>query len=227
MRRIIAFFLGLLIAAPAFAGSLTGSVTNYGQGNNVPAFDLTALTSAAGSDWETTAAGGVSFGETKNGATGLSSISAVGGATIGGGTSPQISKNWSDGTPVAAGTADQGICYAGGAASDGMTFTALADTTQRTLYIYAGSLNDTLIFSAHLNDSSAADYTDNSLVNTVTYNYTWGLYTITYTANSTTTLQVTVKTTGTGYVAVTAAYFTPGAPAAPVLHTRSLLGVGL
>jgi hypothetical protein len=89
--------------------------------------------------------------------------------------------SWSDGTPNAAVSATTtGIFIPG--VTNGFEFTAPADTTPRTLKVYAGLYGAQGNFQAFLSDSSAPAFTDTSLTNT--FKNTYVVYTLTYTAAS-------------------------------------------
>jgi Bacterial Ig domain len=89
--------------------------------------------------------------------------------------------SWSDGTPNASVSASTtGIFIPG--VTNGFEFTAPADTTPRTLKVYAGLYGAQANFQAFLSDFSAPAFTDTSLANT--FNNTYVVYTLTYTAAS-------------------------------------------
>ncbi|HWE28256.1 MAG TPA: hypothetical protein VHB97_09655 [Polyangia bacterium] len=65
---------------------------------------------------------------------------------------------WADGTPTPAATNSTTGVYTYGAGA-AFRITARADTTTRTLRLYAGGQQSTATVTAHLSDASAADYT--------------------------------------------------------------------
>jgi hypothetical protein len=66
--------------------------------------------------------------------------------------------SWTNGTPTATDTADQGFLWANNGIGAGYSFTVPADTTTRTLYIYLGGYSSGSQLTAHLSDGSAANY---------------------------------------------------------------------
>jgi len=67
---------------------------------------------------------------------------------------------WTDGTPTASSTGDSSGRYIGGGTGNGFSFTVPADTSVRTLSIYAGGYYSTGTLTATLSDGSAGPYTD-------------------------------------------------------------------
>jgi hypothetical protein len=85
------------------------------------------------------------------------------------GTPQQYNNNangysWSDGTPTANAVASMTGIYIVGT-GNGFTLTVPADTTSRTVKVYAGGWMSAGTLTAHLSDGSAADYTDSSFSN--------------------------------------------------------------
>lgn len=76
--------------------------------------------------------------------------------------------SWSDGTPTASGSAAGGIYGWNGTtlpAGWGYTVTAPADKTLRTLTVFAGSYNCTMLVDVTISDGSSSAKTDSSAVN--------------------------------------------------------------
>jgi len=100
---------------------------------------------------------------------------------------------WSNGYPTATGASHEALSVSG--FGNGFRFTAAADTTTRTLFIYVGLQHGTGTLTARLSDGSAADY--------VSAYSGWGtrddgVYTLTYrAASSGQTLSVDWTQTGT------------------------------
>lgn len=89
--------------------------------------------------------------------------------------------SWSDGTPnTSVGGSKTGIFIPG--VTNGFEFTVPAGTTPRTLKVYAGLYGAQGNFQAFLSDFSAPAFTDTSISNT--YNNSYVVYTLTYTAAS-------------------------------------------
>jgi protocatechuate 3,4-dioxygenase beta subunit len=111
--------------------------------------------------------------------------------------------NWADGTPTpAAGNDTNGVYIAG--VGEGFTFTAPADTTVRTLTVHVGGWLSGGTLTAHLSDSSAADFTDVTAVAAGQYDRN---YTLTYQAGSASqTITVSWEmSSGAGNVTISAA----------------------
>ena len=156
------------------AGSLVGS-----QAAAAASYNLTTLGTSDWAHWGT----GEVYGAFDHKATGGSQISNV--TTIGSGVygqSHNASRNvtWTDGTPLASDSGDDAYIFANSALGAGFSFTVPADTTTRTLYVYAGGYSDEMTLTAHLSDGSAADYVATASGSGLYTN----LYTITYKAAS-------------------------------------------
>jgi len=88
--------------------------------------------------------------------------------TIGAGSGPNefagtvVATSWSDGTPDAAETNTNGIYFLG--LDNGFQITVPADTTKKTLTVYAGGYGTIVNFQAALSDASSPPYKDESLV---------------------------------------------------------------
>lgn len=96
-----------------------------------------------------------------------------------------VNFSWTNGTPTPSVTNASSVYVLG---YNGLSITVPADTTPRTLTVFAGGYADYATLSAHLSDSSAADYTDSSFGynkpgNLDGVNYS-AAYTLTYQAAS-------------------------------------------
>jgi len=93
-----------------------------------------------------------------------------------------------------------------------VTFTAPADTTLRTLVVHVGGWHSGGMFTAHLSDGSAVDYTDTSADTSATSDLQYERnYTLTYRAGGPgQTLRVTwTMVSGTSNVNISAAALAP------------------
>jgi hypothetical protein len=109
---------------------------------------------------------------------------------------------WSDGAPQPTGSNQNGISVPG--QGNGFSFTAPADTSQRTLVAYVSGAFSGGTLTAHLSDGSAADFVDT----TQFANGNWVReYTLTYRAASAgQTLKVTwVMSSGNGEITINGA----------------------
>lgn len=195
------------------AASLSGSVTT-----SAATIDLTAEGTTDWIQWH----GSAGTTQRKSGGGSLiSTYSLVGGGTDTGYSGDPRTLTWSDGTPLASGSAADGYYNLGGS---GFSFTAPADTTTRTLYAHLGGYIATGALVAHLSDSSAADYTDSTCTSgsgSFDCNYT-----LTYAAGSgSQTLTLTWTVSGVNVTVSGAALAVSGGPP-PCVPTLSLLGVG-
>ena len=138
--------------------------------------------------------------------------------------------NWNDGMPTAIRADDPSGSFIFGT-GNGFTFTAPADTAQRTLIVHVGGWQSGGRLTAHLSDNSAVDYTNTSA--TVNDQYDRD-YTLTYRAGGPgQTLRVTWTmasgATSDGNVTISAAAFsvastgsvvaTAGTPQSTVVNT--------
>lgn len=99
-----------------------------------------------------------------------------------------IGYTWTDGTPDSSISGTTTGVYVNGL-NHGFQFSSPADTTTRTLTVFAGVYNGTGQLTAHLSDGSAADFIDTSLSSNGSQ---IGAYTLQYAAaNAGQTLQVT------------------------------------
>ncbi len=163
----------IMIQAPG-AGSLTGS-----QAVAASAYNLTTLGTR---DWTHWGRGNVygNFDYKAAGSSQISNVTVLGSGSVGSYYDPSRSVSWTDGTPTASDSADHAYIWANNAIGAGYSFTAPADTTSRTLYIYAGGNSSGGTLTAHLSDGSAADVVLTASGNAIYTN----LYTITYKAAS-------------------------------------------
>ena len=166
------------------AGMLSGSLTSASSGT----IDLTSVGSSDWVHWPT--------GERKAAGNGrITNYTFVGASSAGTYGSDRRAMAWTDGSPVATGSSNQGASVSGGLGK-GFQFTVPADTTTRTLVIYVGTANSTGKLTATLSDRSAPDYV-NAGITRITKSWD-GYYTLTYRAASagqTLTVQWTVNHT--------------------------------
>ena len=87
---------------------------------------------------------------------------------------------WSVGTPQVNNSSDTNTLAMTGV-GNAFTLTAPADTTPRTLIVYAGQIGASGTLTAHLSDSSAPDYV---FTPAATFSYTDLNFTLTYSAGS-------------------------------------------
>jgi PKD repeat protein len=128
-------------------------------------------------------------------ATQISNYAVVGGASAGGYTGDRRSLAWSDGSPTVTGSSTNGVAVSG--IGTGFSMTAPADTTSRTLTIYAGAEGVSGTLTARLSDGSAPNFVSTTTVTK------WGKYNLVYTltykaASAGQTLNVTWIQTATG-----------------------------
>jgi hypothetical protein len=140
------------IPVAATGGSLAGS-----QATAASAYNLTALGT---SDWAHWGRGGV-YGNFDHDATGgsqISNVTVLGSGAVGGYSDPSRSVSWSNGSPTADDSADDGYIWANTALGAGFSFTVPASTATQTLYVYAGGYSSGATLTATLSDSSASPY---------------------------------------------------------------------
>ena len=119
---------------------------------------------------------------------------------------------WTDGTPTASASAANGVYVSG--LNKGFRITAPADTSPRTLRVYAGVWKTQGKLTAHLSDGSAADYVSTGLSNSGSTSV--GVFTLTYHAGSagqTLVVTYTQATNTAGNVTLQAAALASGGPA--------------
>lgn len=213
-------------------GSLSGSfATDDGATPN--------LTTEGSQDWASwNAASGTPGTYKSSGARAISNVSTITGTyppTIQQYTGDSRTVSWTDGNSPTSGSSSNGILTSGAypATGNGFGFTAPADTTSRTLYIYLGSYSAQILLHATLSDSSASAYSDTSL-NPAAFSAQAGVYALTYAANSasqTLTVSMTVNTDNgdsgeAGHVSLLAAALSVSSSPAVGSGDMGLLGVG-
>ena len=201
------------------AGSLSGSVTTSGATVN--------LATEGTADWIHWGSGGVN--RKAGGGAQLSDFTMVGpGSVLVYDDDPRL-MSWTGGTPTASRLNDPTGSFIFGT-GNGFTFTAPADTTQRTLIVHVGGFQSGGTLTAHLSDGSAVDYTNTSPTADDQYDRN---YTLTYQAGTSgQTLRVTwtMVTSGSsnGNVTISAAALnlstgsvtaTAGTPQSAVVNT--------
>ncbi|MDR3426923.1 Ig-like domain-containing protein [Silvimonas sp.] len=178
----------------ASTGALTGSGTSSAT--------TTSLTSEGTADW-------VHWGDStttvnrKAGVTAqLGNYVVVGTGKVQTYVDDPRTLSWSDGAPTATGSNKNGIYIAN--TGNGFSVTAPAGLATRTLTIHVGGWKSSGTLTAHLSDSSAADFVDTTTLATGQYDRN---YTLTYAAGSSSaTLTVSwVMQSGTGNVTFNAA----------------------
>ena len=173
-------------------GSLSGSVASASSSTTYN------LTNQGTTDWVHWGNGSYPGQDRKSGGSAISGVSTF-GSGLNTGTWHDSSRNfsWSNGTPTASASDSQTYIWDNGSNGSGFSFTVPADTTTRTLTVYAGGANGGVsgTLQASLSDNSASAYsssfgpTGSSLLTNI--------YTITYHAASA-GQTLTVKLTKTG-----------------------------
>lgn len=155
-RQLFPLLIGFLACGvSAQTASSAGSLLGSGDSSTLPR-DLTVEGSIDWVYW------GTNPSEHKSG--GGSQFGSPGAINPNGGFQPSAcgdprTLTWTDGTNTAISTTGSGgMCSTG--ASNGFSFTVVADTTPRTLLIHVGGGNSSGLLTAHLSDSSAADFAD-------------------------------------------------------------------
>jgi hypothetical protein len=144
-----------LTVTPAVAagGSLAGSAATASS-----SYNLTSLGTIDWAHWGTNQ-NASAFDDKATGGGQISNVTRVGAGSYGAYTDSSRDVIWSDGTPLAKDNGDQSYIWANNATGAGYSFTTPADTTTRTLYVYLGGYDSGGTLTAHLSDTSAADYT--------------------------------------------------------------------
>jgi hypothetical protein len=150
-------------------GSLSGSVTTASTAVN--------LTTEGTADWIHWGTGGVD--RKAAGGSQISNVAVVGTGPFLTYTDDPRLISWTGGTPTATSTNNPSGFYILGI-GNGLTFTAPADTSVRTLIVHVGGFHSGGILTAHLSDGSAADYTNTSSILNARYDRN---YTLTYRAS--------------------------------------------
>jgi len=189
---------GLRSAAPAANPRLVGSVRCDGSNVN--------LTTIGTSDW----AKWPNYIHKATGGGQISNYTVLGSDAVQVWPSYARVIAWTDGTPTQSGSDQSGVYIVGN--HDGFQVSAPADTTARTLYVYATGWDSAGVLIAHLSDGSAPDYV-NALSGADKYDV---VYTLTYKALSAGQRLIVswTQTSDTGNVALRAAAMS-GATAAP------------
>ena len=132
----------------------------------------------------------------------ISTYSIVGSGTVKTYTNDPRTLSWTDGTPAATGSNEDGIYIS--SQKNGFSFTVPAGTTSQTLTVYVGGWDSGGTLTAHLSDASAADYVNTTTAVSGQYD---GNYTLIFNAASAgQTLTITwVMTSGTGNVSLSGA----------------------
>ena len=160
--------------APGTVSSLTGSVSAATTG-----VDLTAVGTG---DWAHWGDGGVpGLARKSTGGAQISDYTLVQGGTVASYGNDLRSLSWSDGAPTVSSAVNTNGLYVSGQ-GNGFSLTVPASTAIRTVTVYVGGWASSGTFRAHLSDSSAADYTDTTVLATSQYTRA---YAITYSAAST------------------------------------------
>lgn len=156
------------------SASLNGSQTTAASGYN--------LSSLGTSDWAYWGEGGVAtnFDHSATGGSQISNVTRLGSGSYGAWHDSSRSVSFTGGTPLASDGGDQSYIWANNSIGAGYSFTVPADTTARTLYVYAGGFSSGATLTAHLSDGSSADFVATSSGNGIYSN----LYTINYQAAS-------------------------------------------
>ena len=152
------------------SGMLTGSLTSASSGT----IDLTSVGSVDWAQWPTGARKATGNGK-------ISNYSLVGASSAGTYGSDRRGMKWTDGSPIAIGSSNEGTTVSG-SIGNGFRIVVPADTTTRTLVVYVGTANTTGKLTARLSDGSAPNYASTS---TTKISKSWdGYYTLTYRAAS-------------------------------------------
>ena len=176
-----AALLPLSGTAASAQGSLTGTAAAFTSNVN-----LSAEGSADWAHWGLTSA--TDFNH-KAGANQISNFTQIGTFPVYTVGDNVATFTWTDGTPtVSASGTNTGVFTGGFTTGIGFSFTAPADKSTRTLRVFVGGYNAGGTMTAHLSDSSAADYVDTSVSSTGTGNidgqHFYAVYTFVYKANS-------------------------------------------
>jgi hypothetical protein len=133
----------------------------------------------------------------------LSTYATVPGGNAGTYTNDRRPMSWTDGTTTVSSSNNTNGVFIW-SVGQGFSITAPADTTTRTLVVYAGGWASGGTLTARLSDGSAANFTDVTAMSGNQYDRT---YTLTYSASkSAQTLTVTwIQSSGTGNVTLNAA----------------------
>ncbi len=172
-------------SAPAQTSTPSSSNTSSGSGSfsgkMVSAASSYNLTAIGARDWAHWGRGNGygNFDHKASGGSQISNVQVLGSGSEGAYYDSSRTVQWSDGTPTSS-DSDHSYIWANNAIGAGYAFTAPADTTTRTLYVYAGGNSSGSTLTAHLSDGSAPDVVITASGNGLYTN----LYTITYKAAS-------------------------------------------
>jgi hypothetical protein len=197
---------------PPPTGALSGTANT--------AVSLFSLTTEGGADWIHW--GDASVTRKKSVTAALSTYTVVGGGTASTYSNDRRPLSWTDGTSIASASNNTNGVFVTGVGR-GFSVTAPADTTTRTLVIHVGGWNSSGKLTAHLSDSSAADFTNTTASSTGQYDQN---YTLTYRAASAgKTITITwTLVSGAGNVTLSAAALagtsTPTNPTDPTNPTN-------
>ncbi len=185
--------------------------------------------SGEGTQWaENLSATGVND-QQKSGGTGtIGPITAYGiGAVLSNYTADFRTISWTDGTPTASSSTDNGVFNSIGGPGQGLKRDFDANTNSNTCYVELGNFNANCKVTAHLNDSSFADQVDTTSVVSSSGSGRACIAKIVYTAASTTTLTVSIEPLAGGdlYATMQSAelYFNSAAPASTAWNKRTQL----
>ncbi|GGP25043.1 PQQ-binding-like beta-propeller repeat protein [Silvimonas amylolytica] len=183
------------------ATSSTGSASLNGTGDS--ATTTTSLTTEGAVDW---AHWGEASLNRKSGVTAqLGAYTIVGSGTATRYSNDLRALSWTDGTPTATGSNNDGLYLSG--TNNGFSITAPAGILPRTLVVHVGGWNSSGKLTAHLSDGSTSDFVDTTPLATGQFDRN---YVLTYQAGSTAqTLTVKwVMAAGTGNVTINGAALT-------------------
>ena len=113
-------------------GSLAGT-----ESAAAASYNLTALGTSDWAHWGR-AGSGSNFDHDASGGSQISNVTEVGSGNYGGWTYSARNVSWTNGTPTASDSGDDGYIWANNAIGAGYSFTVPASTTSRTLYVYLG-----------------------------------------------------------------------------------------
>ncbi len=171
---------------PAAGGSLTGSVSTSSASVN--------LTATGTTDW----AHWYGYDHKAGGGSKISNYTLVGSGTVSNYTDDPRQMAWSDGTPTASGSNNNGIYIAG--QNKGFSISVPADTSTRTIKVYVGGWSSGATLTAHLSDGSAADYTNTTTKASDSYDKVYTLVFKAGSAGQTLNIKWVQSTSGTGNV---------------------------
>jgi hypothetical protein len=162
-------------------GGGTGTGLLQGTRSSPPTSTINLSTEGV-TDWVHWGAGGNTVVNRKVGTTRISALTTLGGTPTWYNNNP-TAYSWSNGTPTTVQAGTTSGVFIGGT-GNGFRFTAPADTTQRTLKVYAGAWATAMTLNAALSDGSATAYNDATLVGSPAGAGTNAVWTFTYSAGS-------------------------------------------